>query len=146
MAAARRRAEKRSTDVCAPQVSPELAALLAKVQEQIALDAFAARRAIGAVPVLSTPPEGCKARFATIGGDQALQVHSPDYFDCDAQGAAQYELVLYRDHVITHPDWQHPAVWRGSECRRDQFGVSWRRDLRLVTDDFGTLVPSGGLQ
>jgi hypothetical protein len=137
-----RQSPEQGTLVLTP-VSPALAQLLHQVQEQIIREADKARAPADADPVLSPIPSDCRVRFTSIGNDQALEVHSRDYFDGENAGAPTYSCTLYRDHFVEemNRDWLSPHYWRGSENRRDQHGQVWTRTLGLlVTDDFGNLV------
>lgn len=129
-------------------LSPAITQRLHELQQEILREAETALAREVSAPVLRPPQQDVEVRFCSIGGDLALEVHSRDYFE-DRPGPAEYELTLYRLHVVDeeHRGWQEPHTWYGSEARRDQFGHQWQRRLkRLVMDDFGTLVPTGGAQ
>lgn len=84
-------------------------------------------------------PAAVRARFAEhcqIGrgfGCYALEITDED---------AGFDATLWRPHgPSAEGDWpQGPGVWYGYEERRGSDGGKWTRQLRLVCDDFGTLV------
>jgi hypothetical protein len=127
-------------------LSPALATLLQALQQQVLAEARSDVPS-EAVVLDSPAPGSCSYRFSRTGGSTFLKVHSAGYLDEDVR-VPQLTVDLYRDHVPApeHRGWAHPHIWYGDENRRDQFGRVWSCSLRMVIDDFGTLVPVEAVQ
>lgn len=91
------------------------------------------------------PPEGAmRVRFE----DRCRIGRGYGCYTLDVEGEG-FDCTLWREHCpdADRADSFEPSVWHGYEERRGSDGYAWRRSVRMVCDDFGSLVPLlGSLQ
>lgn len=107
------------------------------LREDIARAALDAERATPA-GVSLPPPEGAmRVRFE----DSCRIGRGYGSYTLNVKGES-FECTLWREHCpdADRVDRFEPAIWHGYEERLGSDGCAWRGGVRMVCNDFGTLV------